>query len=177
MTIVREACIEIDFAEAAAMKFDQTNPDLSDCHGAPEMCRVDFVVECAEDIYFVEVKDPGNPSATVKARNEFAARVREDGKLADNLAAKFVDTFFYRWAEERLEKSVSYVCLIALEQDILMALEDDVARRLSPFGKKVPGWKRYPVKTLVVVNLEYFNKIFKEKNWCARRVSEGDERG
>jgi hypothetical protein len=63
------------------------------------MHRVDFVVELEAAILFVELKDPGNPKAHAEGLAKFH-RERQDSTLSKTFAAKLIETFLYRWAEE-----------------------------------------------------------------------------
>lgn len=109
---LRERDLEIDFTDAIdAIVFDQMKANKPNYHGIAEMHRVDFVVELEEAILFVEVKDPGNPRAQAEGLEKFYAELKS-GTLGDTFAAKFIDTFLYRWAEERLHKPVHYISLV-----------------------------------------------------------------
>ena len=95
---LRERDLEIDFTDAIdAIVFDQMKADKPGYHGVGQMHRVDFVVELEKAILFVEVKDPGNPKAQAEGLAKFHGEL-QDGTLSDTFAAKFIDTFLYRWA-------------------------------------------------------------------------------
>ncbi len=132
---LRERDIEIEFTDAIdALVFDQMESDQPNYHGVAEMHRVDFVVEFEEAIIFVEVKDPGNP----KVRDEGLKKIQEelkDGTLSSTFASKFIDSFFYRWAEDRLSKTIYYLNLVTLESELLPNLSDEIVGKLSPSGK------------------------------------------
>ena len=111
---LRERDLEIDFTDAIdAIVFDQMKANKPNYHGIAEMHRVDFVVELEKAILFVEVKDPGNPKAQAEGLAKFHGEL-QDGTLSDTFAAKFIDTFLYRWAEDCLNKPVHYVSLVTL---------------------------------------------------------------
>lgn len=168
---LRERDLEIDFTNAIdAIVFDQMKADQPGYHGIGQMHRVDFVVELEEAILFVEVKDPGNPKAQAEGLAKFHGEL-QDGTLSDTFAAKFIDTFLYRWAEECLHKPVHYISLVTLEDsELLPNFSDEIARKLPPMGKSVPRWKRQLVENCQVFNIELWNASF--PNWPAARVAQ-----
>jgi len=167
---LRERDLEIDFTDAIdAIVFDQMKADQPGYHGVGQMHRVDFVVELEEAILFVEVKDPSNPKAQAEGLAKFHGEL-QDGTLGDTFAAKFIDTFLYRWAEECLHKPVHYISLVTLEDsELLPSFSDEIVRKLPPMGKSVPRWKRQLVKNCQVFNIEQWNASFPK--WPAARVA------
>lgn len=167
---LRERDLEIDFTNAIdAIVFDQMTADQPGYHGIGQMHRVDFIVELEEAILFVEVKDPGNPKAQAKGLAKFHGEL-QDGTLSDTFAAKFIDTFLYRWAEECLQKPVHYISLVTLEEnELLPNFSDEIAKKLPPMGKSVPRWKRQLVENCQVFNIELWNASFPK--WPVVRVS------
>lgn len=166
---LRERDLEIDFTNAIdAIVFDQMKSDKPGYHGIGQMHRVDFVVELEETILFVEVKDPGNPKAQAEGLEKFYGEL-QDGTLGDTFAAKFIDTFLYRWAEERLHKPVHYISLVTFEDsELLPNFSDEIAKKLPPMGKAVPRWKRQLADNCQVFNIEQWNANFPK--WPAARV-------
>ncbi|MDT3714378.1 hypothetical protein QVM48_08500 [Pseudomonas soli] len=167
---LRERDLEIDFTDAIdAIVFDQMNRKKSGYHGIGEMHRVDFVVELEEAILFVEVKDPGNPKAQPEGLEKFYGELA-DGTLGDTFAAKFIDTFLYRWAEELLHKPVHYLSLVTFEDsELLPNFSDEIARKLPPMGKVMPRWKRQLVENCQVFNIDLWNDSFPQ--WPATRIA------
>lgn len=167
---LRERDLEIDFTNAIdAIVFDQMKADQPGYHGIGQMHRVDFVVELEEAILFVEVKDPGNPKAKAEGLAKFHGEL-QDGTLGDTFAAKFIDTFLYRWAEDCLQKPVHYISLVTLEDnELLPNFSDEIAKKLPPMGKSVPRWKRQLVENCQVFNIELWNASFPK--WPAARVA------
>jgi hypothetical protein len=140
-----------------------------DYHGVGQMHRVDFVVELEEAILFVEVKDPGNPRAQAEGLEKFYTEL-DDGTLADTFAAKFIDTFLYRWAEGLLHKPVHYISLVTFEDTgLLPNLSDEIAKKLPPMGKAVPRWKRQLAENCQVFNIELWNDNFPK--WPVARIA------
>lgn len=166
--ILRERDIEIDFTDAIdGMVFDQMDRNRPNYHSIGEMHRVDFIVEFEDAILFVEIKDPGNPRATERGLMKFYNEL-ENGTLSSTFASKFIDSFFYRWAEDRLSKTVYYINLVTLESEFLPYLSDEIAKKLSPSGKNAPRWRRHPVQNCQVFNIDTWNDNFPQ--WPARRI-------
>ena len=166
---LRERDLEIDFTNAIdAIVFDQMKVDRPGYHGIGQMHRVDFVVELEEAILFVEVKDPGNPKAQAQGLAKFHGEL-QDGTLSNTFAAKFIDTFLYRWAEGCLHKPVHYISLVTFEDsELLPNLSDEIAKKLPPMGKTMPRWKRQLVENCQVFNIELWNQSFPK--WPVARV-------
>lgn len=166
---LRERDIEIDFTNAIdTLVFDQMKSGQPNYHGIGEMHRVDFIVELDEAILFVEVKDPGNPKAQEKGLKKFRDELN-DGTLSSTFASKFIDSFFYRWAEDKLPKTVHYISLVTLEGEVLPNFSDEIAKKLPPAGKSSPRWQRHPVQNCQVFNLETWNENFPK--WPVTRVA------
>ena len=118
---LKEGDLEIQFADAIdGFVFDQMKPHLPNFHGIAEMHRVDFVVELAQAIVFVELKDAGHPKAQSEGLAKFNAELF-DGTLSQTFASKFVDSFFYRWGEDQLNKPVHYLSLVTLETPLVVS--------------------------------------------------------
>lgn len=167
---VRERDLEIDFTDAIdAIVFDQMKAKEPNYHGIDEMHRVDFVVELSEAILFVEVKDPSNPRAQTEGLEKFYEDLRA-GILGDTFAAKFIDTFLYRWAEDLLHKPVHYISLVTFEDsELLPNFSDEIAKKLPPMGKSVTRWKRHLAENCQVFNIELWNQSFPK--WPATRIA------
>ncbi len=165
---LRERYIEIDFTDAIdALVFDQMKPDQANYHGIGEMHRVDFIVEFDNAIIFVEIKDPANPDAQEKGLLKFEKEIN-DGTLSSTFASKFIDSFFYRWAENKLSKTVHYINLVTLEAEVLLNLSDEISKKISPSGKNSKRWQRHPIQNCQVFNIKTWNENF--PNWPATRL-------
>lgn len=167
---LRERDLEIDFTDAIdAIVFDQIKSNQPNYHGIAEMHRVDFVVELEAAILFVEVKDPGNPREQVEGLEKFFAELKS-GTLGDTFAAKFIGTFLYRLAEERLHKPVHCISLVTFEDsELLHNFSDEIAKKLPPIGKVMPHWKRRLAENCQVFNVELWNRSFAK--WPANRIA------
>ncbi len=166
---LRERDIEIEFTDALdGLVFDQMDSSQPNYHGIGEMCRVDFIVEFDDAIVFVEVKDPENSNAQTKGLKRFHKQLN-DGTLSFKFASKFIDSFFYRWAEDKLPKTVHYLSLVTLESALLPNFSDEIARQLSPVGKSSVRWQRHPVQNCQVFNIETWNENFPK--WPVTRLA------
>ena len=110
MNELEELDLAIDFQDAAVppLKFDQQDRNLANYHDLENMPRVDFVVELDSDIYFIELKDTNRPDAADPGGATFMKKIA-NGKVEQSLAEKYLYTFFFRWAEGKLNKHIHYV--------------------------------------------------------------------
>lgn len=169
MSTLVENDLQIDFVGAQhAMKFDQNDPALPDFHDLQNMPRVDFIVEMPESIYFVEVKDPGRPDAVDVGGRKLLKKI-VDGTLEASLIEKYLFSFFFRWAECRLEKSVHYISLITLESPSLLPIIDGLERQLANLSMKSLRWNREPLASCQVHNIETWQVVFPQ--WPVTRLS------
>ena len=174
MSKLQEYGLQIDFVGAQhAMKFDQNDPAHPEYHDLQNMPRVDFIVEMADAIYFVEVKDPGRPDAVDVGGTKLLRKI-VDGTLEASLIEKYLFTFFFRWAERRLEKSVHYVSLITLESPLLQPIIDELERQLTNLSKNSVRWDRAPLASCQVHNIETWEAVFPD--WPVRRLAAATER-
>lgn len=168
--ILMERDLEFNFQDALeAIVFDEmTDKDSPNYHGIGAMHRVDFVVELEEAILFVEVKDPSNPNAQPKQQRKFLNKV-QDGTLSNDFVSKFMDSFIYRWAENKTGKPIHYISLVTLDEELLSNLSDKIIAKLPPMNHEVPRWKRKLVNNVQVFNIDTWNTCFPK--WPVRRVA------
>ena len=107
---------DFDFMDAIdAFVFDEKDKNLPTYHGLSHaMKAVDIIVELENDYLFIEVKDFYSPDDYEKG-DCF-------NHLRNVLKYKYRDTFLYRWAERKIDKPVRYICLLALENALSVAL-------------------------------------------------------
>ena len=91
------------------------------------------------------------------------------GKVEQSLAEKYLYTFFFRWAENKLNKTVHYVCLITLEDPMVNILADDLAKTLRHLLKPSNRWVRQPLASCQVHSIESWKETFPE--WPIKRKS------
>ena len=175
MTKLKEDGLEIDFTDALhTLKFDQNDPNHPEYHDLQNMPRVDFVVELQDSIFFIEVKDPGRPDAVDSGGTKLLKKI-EAGTLEASLVEKYLFTFFFRWAEDRLSKSVHYVSLITLESPMLPPLVDRLEKLLAELLKKSVRWTRLPLASCQVHNIETWSAVF--PLWPVTRITEASAAG
>jgi len=143
-------------AGAVGRRFDDHGGHgLSHC-----MKAVDFIVERADQTYFIELKDPENPSAKPKDRAAFLKELMS-GVIDADLKVKCRDSWLYEFAEGRADKPVYYLVLIgasALSDAELMARTEALKRQLPVSGAAGRPWKRPFVAGCAVMNLAAWNK-------------------
>lgn len=169
MNKLYESGLQIDFIGALnAMKFDQNDSSLPEYHDLQNMPRVDFIVEIEDAIYLIEVKDPGRPDAVDVGGTKLLKKI-VNGTLEASLVEKYIFSFFFRWAENKLEKSVHYVSLITLESALLQPIIEGLDKHLAILSKKSIRWSREPLMSYQVHNLETWREVF--PNWPVTRIS------
>jgi hypothetical protein len=131
------------------------------------MPRVDFIIELPEAIYFVELKDPGRPDAVDVGGRKMLKKI-ENGTLEASLIEKYFFSFFFRWAENKLEKSVHYLCLITFESPLLQEIEVRLEQQLKQLFEKSTRWVRSPLLSCQVHNIETWTEVF--PNWPVKRL-------
>ena len=124
------------------------------------MKAVDFIVEEDDRVSFIEIKDPENPQARGKGREDFIERFHS-GELDEDLKYKYRDTFLYQWACGGIDKPIYYWVIIALEgltEAELSARTDDLRRKLPLKGPSSEEWNRSIVAGCMVFNIETWNR-------------------
>lgn len=173
--ILIEKDLKFNFSNAIdAFVFDQMDESLPNYHAVDEMSRVDFIVELDEVILFVEVKDPDCPDSTAESLARFHTKL-QNGKLGNTFASKFIDTFLYRWAEEKLTKPVHYLSLVTLDNAQNIQLSDEIIRKLPPLGATVPRWRKQLFENCQVFNIDTWNDNF--PNSQVTRISQQPQAG
>ena len=157
MTTLREGNLQITFPRSAkARKFDDPKSHSLSC-----MKAVDFIVEEAARISFIEIKDPDDPNAAAERKKEFIQKFLS-GNLDEDLKYKYRDTFLYQWASERVDKPIYYWVIIALDtltEAELNVRTDDLKRKLPLNGPSSGQWKRPIVTDCGVFNIDTWNRL------------------
>ena len=157
MTTLREGNLQITFPrDARARKFDDgASHGLSHC-----MKAVDFIVEEADRILFIEIKDPDDPNAEETRRKEFVHKFLS-GDLDNDLKYKYRDTFLYQWASGGVNQPIYYWVIVALHtltEAELSARTDDLKRKLPLRGPLSGKWKQPIVADCMVFNIDTWNR-------------------
>ena len=172
--IVGTGGYKFDFQDAlSAFIFDETDKTKATFHGAP-MKAIDIMVELEHNYLFVEVKHYDN-IAEFKIDSHDDA---ETGKrktdyhkwLKNYLKYKFRDTYLYRYAEDKADKPVHYLCLINFDSALNVALNKNLKREL-PVGKASARWHKKLCESCQVLNQAEWNKAFPK--WPVKRIVNG----
>jgi len=164
-----DLAITFNNAVVLPLKFDQQDHQHAEFHDLANMPRVDFLVELDNEIYFIELKDTNIPDAADKGGATFMKKIA-DGRVERSLAEKYLYTFFFRWAENQLNKTVHFVCLITLEDPMVNILADDLSHALRHLLKSSKRWSRHPLASCQIHNLQSWKETFPE--WPIRRLSD-----
>ncbi|MBL4761437.1 MAG: hypothetical protein JKY93_01905 [Gammaproteobacteria bacterium] len=164
-----ERDLQIHFTDAIdGFVFDQMKQQLPNYHGISEMSRVDFVVELDTAILFIELKDTDRDGIDAASLEKFYEKL-DSGKLSSTFASKFINTFLYRWSEEKINKPIHYLSLVTLEEGLLAELTDSITKKFMFLDKKGPRWKRRPLENCQVFNIESWNENFPK--WPVTRLN------
>lgn len=163
---------EFDFTDAVnVFKFDNQDRNAPMYHGAP-MKAIDIIVELESNYLFIEIKAYDNPEEYLSTAKE----VNENGKpsqksarawLIEYLKYKYRDSFLYRYTEDKVEKPITYLCLMNFEAAMNIELRKELMRELP--AENIPQrWNKKIIDKLYVLNQDSWNKIFPE--WNVRRI-------
>jgi len=164
--------LSFDFPDAIdVFKFDETDASKPTFHGAP-MKAVDLIVEMKEIYLFIEIKnynDPGIYDIPISIDRENPKKKRDHfNQLKDYLKYKFRDTYLYRYAEDKVDKPILYLCIINFDN----TLNSEMCKFLRyelPVGKPTERWKREIVQNCHVLNIAAWNKRYPK--WPVSRYS------
>jgi len=172
MKVVEADGYKFSFDEAVdAFVFDETDPSKPTFHGAP-MKGVDVVAEFDEAYVYVEIKDYDdcdefNPSLTGSDEGK-KERQKCFKWLKNYLKYKYRDSYLYRYAEQKVDKPVHYICLINFDN----ALNNKIRKALRlelPVDKMPRRWKQPIVTSCQVVNFDKWNENFPK--WPVTRIA------
>lgn len=163
---------EFRFTDALdAFVFDEKDSTKPTFHGAP-MKGVDIVAEFDEAYVYVELKDYDDPSVydVIGAATDDERRSRQDSFkwLKNYLKYKFRDSYLYRYAEQKVEKPVHYVCLITFDNALNSRMQKSLKQEL-PVGKASRSWVQTLATSCHVVNLDKWNENFPK--WPVTRLA------
>lgn len=144
---------DFDFTDAIdAFIFDEKDNAKPTYHGLSHaMKAVDLIVELEEAYYFIEVKDFNAPN-DYHGRDHF-------NHLREVLKYKYRDTFLYRWAENKIEKPIYYLCLLTLDNALISRMIKEIRIHL-PIGRPVGRWEREIIHGAAVLNEDRWNKRY-----------------
>ena len=87
--------------------------------------------------------------------------------LRNNLVRKYRDTFLYRYAEKKLDKSIIYVCLLNFDSALKSHFRRELEREI-PVKIPTKKWKRRIINGVLVVSAEDWerNKVLSSLGTC-----------
>ncbi|MDR2438878.1 MAG: hypothetical protein LBE12_05865 [Planctomycetaceae bacterium] len=149
MSILVAEGFSFDFKNAiTAFKFDETNKNLPTYHGVTALKAVDIVAEFEDYYIFVEIKD-------------YTQNQLNYTRLKNYLKYKFRDTFLYRYAENKVDKPIRYICLLIGTNNIQCKKFCKDLRNELPVGlQNEKRWKQVLAENCFVVNFDRWNKNF-----------------
>jgi hypothetical protein len=154
-----------DFTDALdVFCFDETDKTKPHFHGLSHVMKaVDLVVELPTGYLFIEMKDfhaaDDYDFKRVMGDAQRAEHHPRFTRLRDVLRDKFRDTWLYRWAEDKTDKPIHYLCLLTLDNALLPLMGKELQRQL-PAGSAGPRWRRGLAQSCTVLNLERWNANF-----------------
>ncbi len=131
------------------------------------MALVDFVIERADHILFVEIKDPSHTQMLDGERLDYARRLRDGSVLNEELTPKARDSYAHEHLMGRDGKPIVYVVVIGLEalsHDIQLGVLHNFSDRLYNSLRhegEVP-WVREHIQECIVLPIEKWNERYPE---------------
>lgn len=164
MKLVNIDGFSFDFPDAIdAFKFDETDKAKATYHGATMLKSVDIIVELPEHYLFIEIKNYDEPAdfdtKTFIDQNELKEKQRSFRWLKNYLKYKYRDSYLYRYAEEKVDKPIHYLCLLNFDNTLNIAMQKFLNQEL-PVGKPSGRWKKTIVESCQVLNVMRWNKVF-----------------
>jgi DUF917 family protein len=160
---------QLNFEKAlSAFVFDEKSATSPHFHDAP-MKAVDVIAEFEEYYLFIEIKEFDNPeefapSGKVGAPSEHQEHFKW---LKNYLKYKFRDTFLFRYAEDKVDKPVYYLCLLNFEDALNSHMKKVLSREL-PTGKASSRWSKELASKCQVINENAWRRNFPE--WGLVRI-------
>lgn len=162
MKTIQEEDLIFDVTSAVtAERFDDNA-----IHGTKStMKRVDFIIEEADRVIFLEVKDPDMPGAVNPEK------IRQDlqgGNLIPELAGKYRDSLLFTRLRGGNDKPINYVVLLSMTSldDALILNKTDVLRSAIPVSNR--QWHQDAATSCVILKLDAYKKAFGDQSvWRA----------
>jgi len=140
------------------------------------MKAVDIIAEFPDFYLFVEVKqypksyDPEDDwGAKDCLEIDCAKRTKHGQWLKNYLKYKYRDTFLYRFAQNKVEKPVWYLCLLDnLDNALLSNMRDNLQREI-PLINKPKRWSREIISQCHCLNMNRWNTKYSQ--WPVRKVA------
>lgn len=139
-----------------AFKFDQNDPGQPHYHGVP-MKAVDIIAEFDNAYVFIELKELNELSEydIATATNEEEAKQKNAAFkwLKNYLKYKYRDSYLYRYAEDKVDKPVHYICLLNFDNSLCSKMKKFLAKEL-PVGHKSRRWNHIIASSCQVMNMQ-----------------------
>lgn len=133
-----------------AFKFDETDNQSPHYHGITKLKAVDLIAEFPNEYLFIEIKDYRNQPDIV------SQHLNGEHWLRNYLSQKYKDSFLYRYAVDKVDKDIIYICLIEMESALLSTLRRQLVYEALPIGLQ-PQWHHQILKSVIVVNENRWN--------------------
>ena len=145
-----------DIPQALQMyKFDETNNISPFYHGVSVLKAVDVMVEMPKCYVWIEIKyyDDEIITELKKERNQVKQNDTYHTKswLRNNLLHKYRDTFLYRYAENKLDKPIVYICLLNFDKALKSYFRGELQHYI-PCDIPTKRWKKSIIDALIVVD-------------------------
>ncbi len=153
-----------------AFIFDEKDSAKSTFHGVPMKC-VDIIVENEKYYYFIELKNLSKTilsskniqSNTSQENNEKQTSKTEKGeyrnRLKNSIIYKFRDTFLYRYAEDKVDKPIKYICFWSPDKALNFKFWQSVQHEL-PVGRVSNRWVKDIAVACFIINWKTCQKYF-----------------
>jgi len=169
--IIQADGYQFDFTDAVdVFVFDEKDKSKPTYHGLP-MKGVDIVAVFERQYVFVEIKDYDDICLYDESKNaceEERKRKHDHFKWLKNyLKYKFRDTFLFRYAEQKTEFPIHYICLLSFDNALNAIMNKNLVIEL-PVGLASCRWKQEIATSCHVVNLEKWNQNF--PGWPAIKI-------
>lgn len=163
---------EINFQGAiAAFKFDEIDSAISAYHGVTALKAVDVIAEFETEYIFVEIKEYNTPEELDESMGGDGddREIRHDkfNRLKNYLKYKYRDSLLYRFAEQKVDKPIHYICLLNFDNALNLKMAKNLTSEL-PVGIKSTRWKHELSKSCNALNLKMWNELF--PRWPATRI-------
>jgi len=152
----------------SAFVFDEKTKSSPYFHGVP-MKAVDVIAEFEDSYLFIEIKDydnpaefeiPGKADSSIKGCDHF-------NWLRNYLKYKFRDSLLYRYAENKVDKPIHYLCLLNFDNALNNHMRKELRKEL-PVGKASNRWSKKLAESCQVIDEHAWRRNF--PTWELTRI-------
>jgi hypothetical protein len=129
------------------------------------MSFVDFLVEEADRLLFIEVKDPSNSKATPECKKNYREKLSGNELINSELVPKARDSWSFFHLMDRIKnKPIDYIVLICIEQisfdpRLIGPLTDKLRMRIKREGPE--AWKNPYIRKCSIVTMDSWPRLLK----------------